>query len=518
MKLYFGNLGECKNIKLIFIYIIFLGISKNSSAQMALSGISNLNGLFHLSPRLSLTETWTDNLSLENGNKKSGFITEVSPGITIRSGSGKIKGNLNYSLNMLNYSDDKNKNSLQNSLNSSVNIEAIDRHAFVDLTGVINQQTISAFSVQNANLNNINSNKTEVSTYSLTPYFHGNISDIIEYEARYSLTTTRAKNVNNFSSDNRSTSVNINGDDFFGKLSWSLGLNRQIVSRQTTSDTKADRLSISIRYPLINAFIISASGGREIQNYTSTDAKGSWTSGIGLNWSLSEMTKISTNIENNPLGKMHSFNFEHRTPRTSWRVSDVKSVSMSNSQSASNFGSNYDLLFSQFSSIEPDPVKRDQLVSNYLQTYGITQNSTTVNGYLTSATSLQRSQNVSFALLGLRDTITFTASRSTGKSIGASTYLADDFVKSSSIRQSGFTAAYTHRLTTDTVLSNQISIQNTHGELDSQTSKVRSANINASTRVGIKAYLTVSARHSISSSGSFPYKETAITSNLTLQF
>jgi uncharacterized protein (PEP-CTERM system associated) len=518
MKLYLSNSSKYDNFKLIFIFTIFLSISTNSSAQTALSEISNLNGLFYISPRLSLNETWTDNLSLENGNRKSGWITEVSPGIIVRSGSGRIKGNLNYSLNMLDYSVDKNKNSLQNSLNSSVNIEAIDKHAFFDVTGVISQQTISAFSVQNSNLSNINSNKTEVSTYSFSPYYRGSISNIIDYEARYSLATTQAKKASNFSSDTRSASVNLNGDDFFGKLSWSLGLNRQIVSRDTMSDTKADRLTISIKYPVINTLVISASGGREIQNYTSTGTKGSWTSGIGLNWSVSEMTKISTNIENNPLGKMHSFNFEHRTPRTSWRISDVKSVSMSNGQSTSNFGSNYDLLFSQFSSIEPDPIKRAQLVNNYLQTYGINQNSTAVNGYLTSATSLQRSQNISFALLGLRDTITFTASRSTGKSIAASTYLADDFVNSSSIRQSGFTAAYTHRLTTDTVLSNQISIQKTHGELDSQTSNVRSANISASTRVGIKAYLTVSARHSISSSGSFPYKETAITSNLTLQF
>ncbi|WP_367847262.1 TIGR03016 family PEP-CTERM system-associated outer membrane protein [Rhodoferax sp. WC2427] len=518
MNLYYDNSCAFKCTKLSFVLVVLLCIATNSNAQESLPTPSNLGGIFHVSPSLSLTETWTDNLSLENGSKKSGWITEISPGLNIRSGSGRVKGYLNYSLNILNHSGGQGKNSLQNSLNSSVNIEAIDRHGFVDISGVITQQTISAFSIQNSNLDSINSNKTEVSTYSLAPYYRGRLSKYIDYEARYSLTTTRAKSANNFSSDSKASSISLNGDEFFGRLSWTLGLNRQIISRNSAPDTEVDSVRASLNYPIVSNLVVSVSGGRERQNYTSTGKVGSWTSGMGLNWSVSEMTKISANIENNPLGKMHSLNFEHRTPRTSWRLSDVRSVSMSNGINPSSLGGNYDLLFNQFSSIEPDPIKRAQLVNSYLQTYGINPNSVALNGYLTSGTSLQRAQNISFALLGLRDTITFTASRSTGKSVSTSPSLIDDFSNSSSIRQNGLTIAYTHRLTPDTTISNQISIQKTSGQLDSQKSEVRSANISASTRVGPKAYLTVSARRSVSASGSFPYSEAAVTGNLTVQF
>ena len=227
---------------------------------------------------------------------------------------------------------------------------------------------------------------------------------------------------------------------------------------------------------------------------------------------------MATNIENNPLGKIHSISFEHRTPRTSWIISDVKSVSLSNSKTSVGLGNNYDLLFVQFSSIEPDPIKRAQLVNDYLKLNNISQSSTSVNGYLTYGTSLQRSQNISFAVLGVRDTITFSAVRSVGQKIINSNVVVDDFSKSSFIKQNGFTVAYIHRLTEDTVINNQFSNQKIFGELESRNSNLKSVNISASTRVGVKTYITLSARHSISSSISSSYKETAVIGNLTLQF
>ena len=513
----FDGWGACKIVRWSFL-AAFISINALSVNAQSVSSSPRLEGSVYISPKFSLTETWTNNLSLDNNVSKSGWITEISPGISARSGSGKIKGYLNYSLNVFNHNKNNANNSFQNSLDSSTNIELVDGHGFLNLTGVIAQKTVSAFSIQNSNFNNLNANKTEVSTYSLTPYYRGKVSRFLGYEAKYSLTTTRAKNEDNFSSNTNIASIAINGDDFFGKLSWILSANHQIVSRDNSEDTKVDSLKISINYPIINNLIFSVSGGREIQNYTSVAQKSSWTSGMGINWAISETTKLSLGIENNPLGKMHSLNFEHRTPRTSWRFSDTKSTSFSTAVNSSSLNGNFDLLFNQFSSIESDPIKRAQLVNNYLQAYGIDRNSTAVNGYLTSGTSLQRAQSLSFALLGIRDSITLTAVRSNGKSVFNSSTLVDDFSNSDLIKQDGVTASYTHRLTSDTVVSNQISVQKTYGQLNSQYSKTKSANVSLSTRVGSQAYLILSARQSVSSSASFPYKETAVTGSLTVQF
>ena len=515
-----------KNISFFLITSLYFTISSAAEINSIESG--NLSGLLVITPTFSATETWTNNTSPENRKSNSGFISVLSPGINFSSSSGRIKGYLNYSLNIVKYSGEQSRTSLQNSLNSSTVLEVVDGHGYIDVNAFITQQTISAFSIQTINNSNLNSNKTEVSTYILSPYYRGRLSNFINYEARYSLATTRAKSTDNFSSNDTLASINLNGDEFFGKLSWTLAANQQVVSRNASTsfitntningNIEIDRLNGSLNYPVNDQLILSVTGGQERQNYTSAGKENSWTSGAGINWILSDMTKLAANVQRNPLGKMHSLNFEHRTPRTSWRISDVKSLSLSNNKNTLGFGNNYDLLFIQFSSIEPDPIKRALLVNNYLQTNGINPSLTTINGYLTSGTLLQRTQNISFAILGIRDTITFTAAKSNGRSVGNSTIALDDYKKSNLIMQDGVTIAYSHRLTTDTVLSNEFSFQKVRGDLSSQKSQLKSVNVSTSTRLGNKIYLTLSARHSIASSSSFPYKETAVIGNLAVQF
>lgn len=482
-------------------------IATQSNAQVGSSISSNI----------SLSEVWTNNISLDNGVQQSGWISQISPGINFRSSFGRFKGYINYSLNITSHSGVSNNNSLQNSLNSAGNIEVIDGHGFIDVTGLITQQTISAFSVQSAN-NNLNSNKTEVSSYSIAPYYRGKLSNLLNYEVRHSWIGTQAKKSNNYSSNDNLTSFRINGDDFFRKLSWAFDANHEKVSRNIGTDTEIDALKFSLNYPIVDQIMFSANAGRTTQNYSSIQKVSSWTSGLGLNWSISERTKLAVNVENNPLGGMHSVNFEHRTPRTSWRVSDVKSVSLSNGKNSLSFGNNYDLLYSQFASIESDPIKRAQLVNNYLLNNGISANSTSLIGYLTSGNSILHAQNASFALLGARDTIIFTVARSISKRIATSALSGDDLSGSSLIRQDGLTVGYTHRLNEDIVLANQFSKQKTFGDLNSQYSEVKSVNVSASTRVGVRAYFTLSARRSISSSTTFPYRESAVTGNLLVQF
>jgi uncharacterized protein (PEP-CTERM system associated) len=503
--------------RIILITIVLSIFSVNLKAQTTVA--ENLKGLFLFSPSITASETWTDNISLNSNVRESGWISTISPGLNVRSTSGIIKGSLNYSLNYLNYSNGGNNNSLQNSLNSLFNVEVIDGHGYADFSGVISQQTISAFSLQTNNLNgNLNSNKTEVSSYSFSPYYKGRLASFFNYEARYRLATTKAKSSNNFSSNDSTTSLNLTSDNFFGKVNWGLDINHQIISHKINPETKLTSLNTSLNYPVFDKLSLTLSAGRQSQNYSSTTNDNSWTSGAGFSWSISEMTKFAANVEKNPLGRMHSLDFEHRTPRTNWRVSDVKSVSLNNSRNFPQNGNNYDLLFNQFSSIEPDVNKRSQLVNNYMLLNGITSNSTPVNGYLTSGTSIQRTQNISFALLGIRDTVTFTATRSTGDRVGLSTLALDDFSSFNSINQEGVSIMFSHRLTENTVISNQLSKQKTLGDVNSQNSEIKSLNITASTRISSKANLSLSARRSIFSSTSFPYKETAITSSLAVQF
>ena len=502
------------------IILLFFCLSSSRAQNDAEAFKPNTASSLGLSivPRLYLGETWSNNLSLKSGDGDSGWISEISPGIRVDSKSGRVKGYVDYSLHQYIYSGNT-KNSLQNLLASSASAEVLDNFAFVDMSAAISQQTISAFGPQSVASGLSNSNKTEVSTYNVSPYLRGRFLNKANYEARYGFSSTRAKTLESANTNQSLYSLIMNGDELFGKLRWGTSASRQESTRNNGEETQIDDLKVSLTYSLDRQLSFSVTKGRETANYIVSQKQSYGTSGFGVNWSPAETTRFSFNAENKLLGRMHQLTIEHRTPRTSWTYSDSKNVSISNSNTLNSTSSTlYDLLFIQFSSIEPDPIKRAQLVRDFLKSNGLTSDPSTVNGYLTSSTSVQRTKDLSFMLLGIRDTVRFSITKSAGHSINGSSLRVDDFSNSNNIRQNGLSVSYSHRLTQDSSLSSQYSLQRIYGDVVTQGSRTKSISLNISSKLSQKIFATVGARRVLSSSTATPYQETAVLGSLTVQF
>jgi uncharacterized protein (PEP-CTERM system associated) len=168
--------------------------------------------------------------------------------------------------------------------------------------------------------------------------------------------------------------------------------------------------------------------------------------------------------------------------------------------------------------MEPNPVARAQLVNAYLQLNNISPSATVISSFLTSAVSLQHRQDLSFALLGARNTVTFIATRSDNTRVDTISTGRDDLSTSSQVLQQGFSVNYAHRLTPDYALGVLVSQQNTTGVLSAQDAVVQLFSISLTGRVSRRAFMSLGARHVVSTSSSVPYSENAITANLTLQF
>ena len=498
--------------------LFFTTTSLKSQESPSLEGNKSAGGAgIKLVPRVSLSETWSSNLSLKSGAGDSGWITELSPGIRADSSAGRIKGYLDYSLHQFSYSNSLS-GSLQNALASAVTIEALDNWAYVDVSGLVTQRTISAFGAQSS-INGINdSNKTEFSSFSVSPYLLGRLFKKIDYEARYGYSSTRAKGFSGAKSDQATLSFRLSGDEFFEKLRWSVDGSQQKNTRNSDQTVQSDNLKGTLTYSINRQFSLSATSGREANNFTSSQKEAYTTSGAGINWQPAKTTKFSANFENKLLGRMHQLSIEHRTPRTVWAYSDVKSVSLANSADLNTSpGSLYALLYEQFASSEPDPTKRAQLVRNFMQSNGLSSTAT-LNGYLTSGTSVRRVQDLSLVLLGIRDTVTFTVSRSVGKRVSDIFGNLDDFSNSAFIHQDGLSAGYSHRLTPEASLNAKFAFQKITGEFSAQDSRIKSINISVSSKVSEKTFVTLGARRVISSGGISPYNETGLIGSLTAQF
>jgi uncharacterized protein (PEP-CTERM system associated) len=513
--IYFYNI----KIFMMVLYLMFSSFAKADEKSPQGLFTPSFDGSIKFLPSIAVTETWSDNINLQNSNENSGWISEISPGIVVNTISKKMKLNVDYSLHKFINKNSATTSSLQHSLSSLFFLEAIEKNIFFEANGNISQRTISAFGKQVIASDINNSNKSEVSSFGITPYFKGNFSNYFNYEGRYSFNSIKARNISEINSTQSLSSLKLGGDMLFNKFRWSVDVQEQLINNEKTSDIKTDNFGFTLTYLVDNNLNFYGTVGREVGNYLYSDRSAYSTSGAGASWAVSERTKFSADMNKHQLGNMHKLSFEHRTSRTSWSFRDSKSISSSNNKnSVDGLGDNYYLLYNQFSLIEPDPVKRDKMVREFMANNGIGLSSVLLNGYLTSGTSIQRSQDLSFVLLGLRDTITFSASKNTGANINSTFVGVDDLSKSTKIRQDGFGVIYSHKITPYSVVSTQFSIQKTKADFDSQNSLMKMVNINYTSRLTSSIFATMSWRHVIYSANISSYKENAIVGKLMVQF
>ena len=470
-------------------------------------------------PRVSVTETLTDNVSLSNTGKQSDLVTEISPGIRINSEGRRLKGYLDYSVDRIGYARNSSANQYQRALNTAGTLEAVDNWAYLDFGGSISQQAISAFGTPSIDNTSINANRTEVSSYHLSPNLRGRLGDSANYEARYTWAVTSSNS--DAASNVKATDgvIKINNDRAFRSLGWSADARRQTIDYSAGRPTEDDQLLLGLSYAVTPQLRVYSKAGREANNYTSLDKQSHGVSGVGADWSPSKMTTLSASRYQHSYGSTYDLSFEHRTGRTVWRYTDQKGVQLpTGAASPTGSGSIGDLLYSQFATVEPNPIARAQLVNAYLQANGLSPNAVAINGSLLSAVSLERRQDFSFALLGVRDTVTFIASRSDSSRLDSLSAAVDDLSNSSFVRQRGFSANYTHRLTPNYSLGVLASQQETSGISSQQGTTLRLLNFSVTGRVNKQATASVAVRHAVSSSGTASYIESAVIGTLLVQF
>jgi uncharacterized protein (PEP-CTERM system associated) len=496
---------------------ILLVVSTGVCAQDSVSN-EPVARMFSITPRISVTETLTDNVRLASTAPQSEWVTRFSPGIRVVSNAGRLQGYFDYSLDQLVYAQTTSANTQQNSLNTAATLEAVDNWAYIDFSGSISQQAISAFGAQSNDNVAINPNRTEVSSYRFSPYVRGRIGSLADYEVRYSRADTRSDSM---ASDVSSVDsmARISGASAFRNLGWSADVSQQKVDYSAGRATESERLNLILTYALSPQLRVSATGGREANNFTTLDKESYSNSGFGVNWSPSPLTRVQASRTQRSFGDTHNVSLEHRTAKTAWRFTDAKDVSVTPNQTGlASRGAVFDILFDQFATIEPNPTARAQLVNAYLQANGINPNAVVISSYLTSAVALQRRQDVSLALIGVRDTVTFIASRSQNNRLDLVSVGADDLSTSSVLMQHGFSINYAHRLTPDYSLGVLLSQQKISGELSQQDVTLRSLNFSISGRLGKKSTGLLSVVRVVSGGSVASYAENAVTVNLIVQF
>jgi uncharacterized protein (PEP-CTERM system associated) len=468
-------------------------------------------------PRIALAETWTDNVRLSPAHPQLDQITEVSPGIRIDLQGERVNAYVDYTFSEIAYRQSSVPRKSQNALNAFGTLEVIDGWAFVDMNGAIARQTISAFGTQSGTSTSLDANQTELSTFRISPYVRGRLGDIASYQARYSRSVTDSDSPTVKGVSVADAAINVAGDFRLSKLGWSADVTQHRIDYSQGRSTDDDRLQLGMSYTMSSQFKVQANAGWEYSNYTTPDQRRRPTTGIGVSWFPSELTRLSASLTHRSFGDTHQLSIDHRTARTAWRISDVRDIATTPGQaSVQSQGSVYDLLFSQFASVEPNLVARAQLVNAYLQASGISPDAMAGHGFLASSVYLQRRQDLLFALLGVRDTVTFMTTRSDSRRLDMLSPAVDDLATVTQLRQLGWSMNLSHRLTPDYALAALVSRRRSTGAVGLQHSALSMFSLNLTGRQSKHASVSLGLRRAIAS-GTAHYDETAVILNLILQ-
>lgn len=503
--------------------LIILCQSSNISAQDARA--------FVIKPRISLTETWSDNVSVSSNqnSKESGFITDISPGIRIDAKSARLKAYFDYALHEQIYSASSGSSRSQNSLNTFGTLEAVSNWLFLDFSGIIAQQAISAFGPQSPSSANQNSNSTETSTYRLSPYIRGQIAGIVDYSLRYNWSTTQANASATSNTELSDWAGQLRGSTPFQNLKWSVDATQQTSTYSQGRTSEAERLYAMATYTIVPQFRISMSGGSESNNYASQNMVSHPTHGYGFDWSPTERTEISAFKESRFFGDGHRYSISHRFPLSSIRYSDTKDVSvLPNQFTTVGFGTAYDYFYPlyyqicaqnpQISSLYPD---LDTCAKGEFSKTGISPNAQVTSDFLRSQATIQRSQQLAMAFQGTRNTLTVMFNRSQSQSMLAFAAVNDDFSQNNTnnIRQRGVSVNLSHRLSGLTNLSIMASRQESTGTGSSNLkAKTAMYQANLSSQLGAKTTGSISVRRTEFDSTTNPYTENAIIGTVSVIF
>ena len=301
---------------------------------------------------VSLSERYSDNARLDsNGQADSDWITEISPRISMSRAGGRVKANVDYSLQGLLYASDSDQNDVRHNLNGRATAELAKDLFFLDATARISHQLLSLADAGGLGDPVGTRNTTAVGSYSLSPYIKHRFGSAATVEARLS---QEGLFIGDSSVSDTQTSryqLRANSGNYFPRLSWGLSYNKSDNRNSGAADSSIESASANVRYQveLTRKFGLLAQTSIERNDFTGANASirdyssygigafynpgrrftmdvvynnsedSSFVSGsLKLNPTL--RTSINATTSHRAYGRTPSLNLSHRTRKSNWSL------------------------------------------------------------------------------------------------------------------------------------------------------------------------------------------------------
>jgi len=275
-------------------------------------------------PSVSLTQTYTDNVFLTDGNEQGDFITSVIPSISVRGTGRRLNINADYNHERRKFLDNGELDNGTNNLQGNVTTELVRDHLFVNGFASMFPSLVS----NNGLINNRNrsrqdrvdqldtSNRANVVTYGISPRWVQRFGSFATFEARTAFsdisTGTGANGVGGGA--NQEWSAALNSDRRFGRSSWGVSYTSRTNETELENQTaEFSNLTGTFGYQVNRIFRATSTVGYE-DNSFQANAENQQS---GLTWTLGGVltptprTRLAGNFGNRVFGSTKSFSFTH---------------------------------------------------------------------------------------------------------------------------------------------------------------------------------------------------------------
>lgn len=258
---------------------------------------------------------YTDNAKLSETQEDDELSFLMTPNITIKGNGARVDVDVAGSLQL----DTRGEGSESTNprLRANANAEIAENLFFVDLESTITQDAVDPYSPVGGDSLNDTDNVTTTYSYGISPYLIGRLKSYANFEARYSFDDVSYSKNSLDSSTRHAVNLRLSSGPRFDRFSWGVSANHNETEYDNNTSTEFRSTDIDVGYQVNRAWKVTASVGREWNEYTSiqTDTEGDrWD--LGFVWTPSPRTSLDFKVGNRFFGDTSALELSHRSKRS----------------------------------------------------------------------------------------------------------------------------------------------------------------------------------------------------------
>lgn len=294
--------GLCIQKRLLARYLLVLGVGACSNAS-ALD--------WRMTPFLSTSEIFSDNLNLAPDNSKSGFVTELAPGFNLYGNSVWGNFDMNYRLQGLYNAGGRDAIDVNHQLQMNSQYQLLRDRVFVDTSSSITQQNTSGAQIGTDNISG-NGNRADTQSFSISPYWTPKFGQWANGLFRVGYSRISFDNassdrdgpsVSRFISDSNTYSWQggLSSGAKFDVVKWNLNYSHQEQQRANGNDVRFANYTADARYFINRTFNLLVLGGYDDNQFgdTNNNFKNGFSYEVGGQWKPSMWYSIEAAVGNN---------------------------------------------------------------------------------------------------------------------------------------------------------------------------------------------------------------------------